>query len=393
MNYGLPYKGSKNKLAAELLEIFPAAECFVDVFAGGCAITHAALLSRKFSRIIANDLDAKIPRLFEAAWNGKLPEGYDRYISREEFEEQKHTNRAVACLWSFGNNCEKYLWNPETAGAKRLAYRLVMSDSRAERARLYRMFIKYLQNKRAELAERRSKYEARKLSITETKEKLRGILRDALKKSGLTASAVDRHLGTNGMASHYFGASQWEFPTREAYEKLQKILPLPDVDFFKDDLESLQRLERLESLQSLESLESMQRLERLESLQRLERLESLQRLESRLEVSGCDYRQLEIPDGAVVYCDPPYFNTSQYTVDKFDSAAFWGWCREVCKKHLLAVSEYSAPSDFVSIWGKNKKCVFGTGNKKNTIERLFVHKTQAEQWRQKCKPQLELLSA
>lgn len=56
---------------------------------------------------------------------------------------------------------------------------------------------------------------------------LRAYLCAALAKSGKTRRDVDRHLGTNGMAGHYFGKSQWAFPTPEAYGKLRQILPLP----------------------------------------------------------------------------------------------------------------------------------------------------------------------
>ena len=42
MNYGLPYKGSKNRIAKKILDVLPAAPVLYDVFAGGCAITHAA---------------------------------------------------------------------------------------------------------------------------------------------------------------------------------------------------------------------------------------------------------------------------------------------------------------------------------------------------------------
>lgn len=55
---------------------------------------------------------------------------------------------------------------------------------------------------------------------------LRTYLRNALKVSGKTASYVDEVLGTAGMSGHYFGDSQWMFPTREAYEKMQMFMPL-----------------------------------------------------------------------------------------------------------------------------------------------------------------------
>ena len=57
-------------------------------------------------------------------------------------------------------------------------------------------------------------------------EKLREGLCAALKKSGRKASEVNELLGTHGMAGHYFGASQFMFPTREAFEKMKTILPL-----------------------------------------------------------------------------------------------------------------------------------------------------------------------
>lgn len=56
--------------------------------------------------------------------------------------------------------------------------------------------------------------------------KLREYLRDALSASGKTAKEVDRVLGTSGMSGHYFGESQWMFPTREAYEKMRTIMEL-----------------------------------------------------------------------------------------------------------------------------------------------------------------------
>lgn len=58
-------------------------------------------------------------------------------------------------------------------------------------------------------------------------QELKQYLRDALKQSGKNATYVDTMLGTNGMAGHYFGDSQWEFPTREKYEIMQTFMPLP----------------------------------------------------------------------------------------------------------------------------------------------------------------------
>jgi len=59
MLYGVPYRGSKNQIADKIIEQLPPAKHFYDVFAGGCAITHAALLSGKYKYIHASDIDTR----------------------------------------------------------------------------------------------------------------------------------------------------------------------------------------------------------------------------------------------------------------------------------------------------------------------------------------------
>ena len=40
IKYGLPYKGSKNKLAERIVNLLPRASHFYDLFSGGCAVAH-----------------------------------------------------------------------------------------------------------------------------------------------------------------------------------------------------------------------------------------------------------------------------------------------------------------------------------------------------------------
>lgn len=54
--YGVPYRGSKNKLAEDIIALLPKGKRFDDLFAGGCAMTHCALLSGKWEKILNNDL-------------------------------------------------------------------------------------------------------------------------------------------------------------------------------------------------------------------------------------------------------------------------------------------------------------------------------------------------
>ena len=48
MRYGIPYKGSKNSIAEWIIAELPKADTFVDLFMGGGAVTHVALISGKY---------------------------------------------------------------------------------------------------------------------------------------------------------------------------------------------------------------------------------------------------------------------------------------------------------------------------------------------------------
>lgn len=90
-----------------------------------------------------------------------------------------------------------------------------------------------------------------------------------------------------------------------------------------------------------------------------------------------DYRDVNIPDGAVVYCDPPYAGVTGYGgVGKFDSKAFWEYMRELSKQCTVLISEFSAPEDFKCIWELKKKRTLNNDSKKyfDVIEKLFVYK-------------------
>lgn len=63
-------------------------------------------------------------------------------------------------------------------------------------------------------------------------DELREYLCQSLSRSGRSCSDVDKLLGTKGMAGHYFGGSQWEFPRLEAYKKMGEIMQLPR-DYFE----------------------------------------------------------------------------------------------------------------------------------------------------------------
>ena len=128
MNYGIPYMGSKNSIAKEIVDLLPTAEYFVDLFCGGCAITHAAMLSGKYKRFIINDIAPDMPRLFVDAINGKY-RNEKRWISRDDFFRLKDSDAYVKYAWSFGNGGYSYMYGRKIeAWKKALHYARVLGD-------------------------------------------------------------------------------------------------------------------------------------------------------------------------------------------------------------------------------------------------------------------------
>ena len=390
-SYGVSYKGSKNKIAAEVVYNIPSAPLLIDVFAGGGAITHAALLSHRFGSILANDYDCGALQLFYRASHGLIDfkEERKRWVSREDFKRLKDTDPIVRYHWSFSNGGRDYLYSKEIEPYKRAYHfarncndrtewnaiglekfkptRLSIRDHAEEIKDIYiRWWLKhncYEGGIEALIANLNQ-------DIERQSEELRQWLCEALTDAGITQAEVGRKLNTQ-MQKHYFGKSQWEFPTKEAYDIMRTFMPKLDKEY--EEVVGLYK-QRM-SLESLESLERLQSLERLERLQRLQRLQSLQRL----TISKADYKDIFVSEPTtVIYCDPPYINTSGYEdairESGFNHAEFYDWCE--AQKGLVVLSEYTAPADrFTCVWSKVKIVLSGGAKYQNTkVERLFVVK-------------------
>ena len=72
----------------------------------------------------------------------------------------------------------------------------------------------------------------------------------------------------------------------------------------------------------------------------------------------------------LIYCDPPYAETTKYK-DDFDHIKFWNWVREISKNNFVFISEYNAPDDFECIWQKDLKTTLDKNSRKIDTEKLF----------------------
>ena len=305
MNYGLPYQGSKNRIARRLVEALPAAPVLYDVFCGGCAVTHAAMLSGKYQHFVINDLRGWLPDAFREAING----GYaheDRWISREDFERLKSTDAYAALCFSFGNNARTYMYARPLEPYKRaLHYAIFWKD--------FALWAALCPETADALASGLAPIEDRKQRRIQAGKFIVGSLRAQITAGTLTPDILDKPI----------------------YRQIRRLKDTPH---------------RLQSLQSLE------RLERLQSLESLERLQSLERLPGALTVYSMDYRELRFDEPGIIYCDPPYMSVYAKGKDygcEFDADAFYSWCE--AQKLPVYISEYQMPEErFVRVaeWDK-----------------------------------------
>jgi len=321
MTYGLPYQGSKNRIAKRLVDALPPAPVLYDVFCGGCAVTHAAMFSGKYQRFVINDRRGWLPDAFRKAIHG----GYaheDRWISREEFERLRSTDAYAAMCFSFGNDYRSYMYARPLERYKRaLHYAIFWRDFAPWR----------------ELCPETA---------------------DAL-AAGL--APIEDRKQRRVQAGHFIVES--------LKQQLSAGTLSPDI------LEKpIYRQIRRATSNSLQSLGCLERLERLLSLERLESLPDT------LTAYSMDYREMRFDEPGIIYCDPPYM--SGYAKGKeygceFDAEAFYSWCE--AQKLPVYISEYQMPEErFVCIAEWDKVTTIAAKTTTHVTERLWRPRCQLD---------------
>ena len=316
-NYGLPYTGSKSRIAHWVIDNLQRGRVLIDAFAGGCAITHRALLSQKWQTVIANDINGKYPQLFADAIHGRYRDE-KRWISREDFERLKKYDAFVACCWSFGNNLQGYMYSQDIEPYKRaLHYAIVFND------------FEPMQDIMPEVSQ----------AVREAIHWIRNTHDRRITAQKVIVKTLKQLTGDN--YAHQIIQSN---PLYRTIRHTSRNTP---------------------SLQNLESLQS------LESLERLERLQSLR-------VTSLSYDEIDIPADAVVYCDPPYHasdNSLYEGTARFDHNAFYDWCVDVSKTNPIFISEYSIEDDRFEIVAEKQKITSMSSVKSfNVTERIYTVK-------------------
>lgn len=162
----------------------------------------------------------------------------------------------------------------------------------------------------------------------------------------------------------------WECVYHNDYSILKKLgyteLPLLSSSNFKE-----RRIELYSYVREHEG-----KTIQLESALCLEKLQAFKNINSN-KISFCakSYEELEIPQNSVIYCDPPYYGSTEdnysgdFSRNSFDKKAFCDWAK---KQTNIFISEYDMSNDFKCIWHHEKIIHSTKGTHLSKSEKLFI---------------------
>lgn len=291
-NFGIPYMGSKNGIAVDIINKLPSGNRFVDLFGGGFAMSHCALLSNKYKYVLYNEYNPLLPPLIKKAIKGEYNYKVFKpdFVTREKFNELKEKDGYIKYIWSFSNGGKAYLFGKDIEKRKQSIHNWCVFNKKDE------WMNKYFYD-------------------------------------------IDKYIQTNDIKGR-----------RILWKRYTEIIKKN-----KSDIKRIQQLERLERLQTLQQLQQLERLQTLSIVQG-------------------SYDEYEYKKGDVVYCDPPYEATAEYS-GGFDIKKFYEWV--YTRPYKVYFSSYNNISDkrFKMIWAEGKRSLMAgaVGNNKK-YECLYTNK-------------------
>ena len=333
MRFGLPYTGSKSRIATWLVERLPDCETFVDVFCGGCAVSDVMMLHNKAKRFILNDIQGDVPKLFVDTLNGDL-EKYNplHWVSREQFFAEKATNPFIRLVYSFGQKGDSYLYSKELEPYKRAIHYAIVDGEWSEFDRLCPEV------------------------CSDTCNALKGLVEWNERRLAFQRAVASSLKGLISQNPYYKSPSTLDgVPAAQHLEQTQRLMEIQNPYY-----------------RSPNALRGKNASQHLQSIQRIKEIQKPHL--PPIKTESKDYRDLVIPEGAVVFCDPPYKDSAvEYNGRGFDHATFYDWCVETAKSHPVYITEYQIDDPrFICIGEKARQISLnGTGSKGKKVERLY----------------------
>ena len=393
-SFGLPYMGSKNETAENIVSMFPRSRRLLDLFGGGASVTHAALVSGRFEQVIYNDLDPLMVDMLRRLQNEPLPPL--RFVDRVEFKERYKVDPMVFFCWKFPGAHPEYLFSPGSEKLHELIFKL---HEEREKPGLgeYRFQMAMIdpQSWAIDALEKAGIYnftpdEVKHAAglILRHMDKIRELLNTSLKEHGQTVAYCVKL--TNTAASHFFQKSQQHVPNMHALKALERggAITISDelrdaINEYKDAGKELRYMSDCCKTYRNDWANVIQLNRPRGIYRRLEAVaDCLKHNEDRITLNNGEYNAVKVLPGDVIYLDPPYQNTAGYAVGGLDYNALTKWIKGHADNPVYISEMADAPwlikAGFSKIWTKgyianlanNKK---DKGNYKPRVEALWAN--------------------
>jgi site-specific DNA-adenine methylase len=305
---GIPYMGSKRKLASDILQKITQRHSgitdFYDLFGGGGSISFTAIRDYRF-KVHYNELNKHIYSLVQYLKDNKeLEPKFYEWVTREEFHKQiNKTNEEadwysgfVMSCWSFGNSQSSYLYGADIEQQKRMLHELIVNKCK------------------------KSILEFEK--ITEVKVEDYFLRGDNVQERKNQFTRILKKLETN-----------------QFYRT------------FNQDIQNQTLFQQLARIQHLGAIQNLQNLQNL-------------------QITNTSYENVLInPNGnPIIYCDIPYKGTGEYKEGGFNHDAFYEWFANL--DYPCYLSEYDAPFEKIEMFA-HRSSLSATNNKKKVFESIF----------------------
>ena len=363
--FGVLYMGGKNATAENIVSMLPRGRRLLDLFGGGASVTHAALVSGRFEQVVYNDVDPLIVNMLKRLMTEPLSPL--RFVSHDEFKERCKVDPMVFFCWKFPNAKLDYVFGPgkeklhelifklheerEKGGLGEYHFQMAMIDPQSwavdalEKAGIYNFTPEEIK-----CAERK---------ILSHSDKIRGLLNTSLKEHGKTVEyciSITKTLKA--------------LERGDAINVSEELLDA--INEYKDAVKELQYMKDCRKAYKADWADVIRLIHPRACYRRLEVFsDCLKQNADRITISNREYNAVEVLPDDVIYLDPPYQNTTEYTCGGLDYGALLEWIKAHADNPIYISEMADAPwlveAGFSKIWTKGYIANLAN-NKKNKGE-------------------------
>jgi len=137
MKLGIPYMGSKRKIAKKLVDFIlaenPDCEYVYDLFGGGGAMSFEFASRPEIKRVVYNELNTGVVNLLKKIRDGGVTNEFYDWVTRDQFHSMKSgddwKSGLIKTCWSFGNGQLYYAYGYDNENLKKITHHVIVECS------------------------------------------------------------------------------------------------------------------------------------------------------------------------------------------------------------------------------------------------------------------------